>query len=86
MADEIGAQIGEVRGRLGALESRVDRYETDMRQTLNAMDVKLDRIVSRIDRADGALAIGERATDWIKYVVSGAIGAAGTWIAAHFGK
>lgn len=85
MSEEVAAQIAELRGRLIALEGRTGRLEDDLKHTLQQLSDKLDSIMSRMDRADGALAFAAHLGSWAKPLAAAAFTGAAAWVAAHFG-
>lgn len=66
-------QVGEVRGRLVALEERVGRHETFVGEYLKRIDDKLDRAL--IIQEQGLTV--HRILGWVIFTVGGASG----WVA-----
>ena len=92
MADELVLRVGELGGRITAMESRMDRHENYMGEKLrsvgnqlDAMDTKLDQIA--IAAAEGrAEAAGQRRIVRIGITVLGVLTAiAGTMASLHIG-
>jgi hypothetical protein len=76
-------QIGNLDSRLTAMGARMDRYEGDMRLTMNSITEKLDAIQVSL-----ALRSGERngLASLLKWIFAAA-GASAAWFGAlHFGK
>jgi hypothetical protein len=78
---DLQEKLGDLRGRVVAVESRVERNETETRGTLAViMDNKLDLIMGRLERSEGAKDAGTRFGIWLRTLIGVLIGGALSWI------
>ena len=82
MTDDVNRQIGQLEGRMGAMEDRQARHETTIATMFGRIEGKLDDLKTRQADADGArrerrtitavlIAAGTAAAAWIGHVTIG---------------
>ena len=54
MTDDVNRQIGQLEGRMGAMEDRQARHETTIATMFGRIEGKLDDLKTRQDGIDGA--------------------------------
>ena len=69
--------VGRLDGRLGALETRMDRHEIETRAQLTNMDGKLDQIQTTLAGRGGVSQGGATVLHWLLSIVALAISAVG---------
>lgn len=69
--DSIYTRVGEIAGKLHALEERVDRHETGVKSTLDGMDRKLDDIQTAIAQQNGGIAWVSTIGKWFLWIIGG---------------
>lgn len=63
--DWLSARVGEIGGQLTALEARVGRHETEVKMTLNEMNLKFDIVGTKLDDIKIALAKQSGGVAWV---------------------
>lgn len=63
--EDVHRDLGRQDGRIGALESRVGRIESDMRASLEGINTKLDRIQETMAQNKGAARNGVTVVHWL---------------------
>jgi hypothetical protein len=81
MGDDLTLAVGELQGRVKALESRADRHETTVHEQLTSINGKLDKVVTQLAEGRGKFGL----LHWlVTTAIAGAAALAGWWH-AHVG-
>jgi hypothetical protein len=87
MADELVLRVGELGGRVIAMESRMDRHEAYMGEKLRSVETRLGSMDEKLDSITVALASSKAEATGrgtlIRWVLTG-VGAIGTLLGYHF--
>jgi hypothetical protein len=87
MADELVLRVGELGGRVIAMESRMDRHEAYMGEKMRVVEAHLERMDEKLDGITVALASSKAEATGrgklIKIILS-IVTAGGALVGAHF--
>lgn len=86
MTDGLSVDVGELKGRVSALEGRMDRHEISVWRRLDIISDKLDIVIRNSDEHSGEKLGVTKLYQWIVRIVSVVIPAAVTaWATLHLG-
>ena len=84
LQDDLGFTVGEISGRLTAIEQRMDRFESVVGDQFSSMSNKLDDIGRALARQEARNQAHASVGRWSLGVMS-AIGFVGAWLLNKFG-